>query len=294
MNTWRQPKPPEEEAQMAELDVSLLVADGAGDPVAVNDPDKVDWHKNAEELQTKLDDATAAAKTAATEAERNIRRQSSSLQGQINTEKARADSVHADWRDRFHAEKMSGMEEVDALRYETSLLTEDLKTSQAETATIRTQAEQARSASGYIRHFGAMGIQEDRLNTSGTLQELADSGYAAEREDRIAEGAKMTDMAKQVETLTTSLAALNKGEPDPNVIATEQGDLTPPRVAVVGATQVTGTRTMVEALEAAKQYFGGTVPSEEMLYRAVETKALPASVLPGLEGMPREADVATS
>ena len=189
---------------------------------------------------------------------------------------------------------MSGMEEVDALRYETTLLAEDLKTSQAETATIRTQAESARSASGYIRHFGAMGIQEDRLNTSGTLQELADSGYAAEREDRVAEGVKMTDMAKQVETLTTSLAALNKGEPDPNVLATEKGDLKPPAVAITGVTQTTGSRTMAEATEAAKQYFGGNVPTEEMLYRAVETKALPASVLPGLEGMPREAEEAKS
>ena len=287
-------KAPEEEAQMAELDKSLPVADGAGEPVVVNDPEKVDWEKKAKELQTSLDDAATAAKSAEAEAERNIRRQSSSLQGQINEEKARADSVHADWRDRFHAEKMSGMEEVDALRYETSLLSEDLKTSQAETATIRTQAESARSASGYIRHFGAMGIQEDRLNTSGTLQELADSGYAAEREDRVAEGVKMTDMAKQVETLTTSLAALTKGELDPNVLATEQGDLKPPAVAVTGVTQVTGSRTMAEATEAAKIYFGGNAPTEEMLYRAVETKQLPASVLPGLEGMPREAEEAKS
>ena len=287
-------KAPEEEAQMAELDKSLPVADGAVEPVVVNDPEKVDWEKKAQELQISLDDAATAAKSAEADAERNIRRQSSSLQGQINEEKARADSVHADWRDRFHAEKMSGMEEVDALRYETSLLTEDLKTSQAETATIRTQAESARSASGYIRHFGAMGIQEDRLNTSGSLQELADSGYAAEREDRVAEGVKMTDMAKQVETLTTSLAALNKGEPDPNVLATEKGDLKPPAVAVTGVTQVTGSRTMAEATEAAKIYFGGNAPTEEMLYRAVETKQLPASVLPGLEGMPREAEEAKS
>jgi len=45
---------------------------------------------------------------------------------------------------------------------------------------------------------------------------------------------------------------------------------------------------MLQAQESAKQYFGGQLPSEEQLYRAVETGMLPQSVLPGLEGMPKD------
>ena len=255
---------------------------------------EVDWKKNAEELQAKLDTATMEAKTAAADSDRNIRRQSSSLQAQINQANRRADDVETGWQDKYHQERMSGMEEVDALRYESTLLADELKASRTETAQIRESAEQARSAAGYIQHFSSLGINVDRLNTSGSLQDLADSGYAAEREDRTAEGVKMADYATQVDKLQETVAALQKGEPDPNKLATDQGDLKPPDVATPGVTQVTGTRTMVEALEAAKQYFGGNTPTEEMLYRAVETKQLPASVLPGLEGMPREDEVAKS
>ena len=98
----------------------------------------------------------------------------------------------------------------------------------------------------------------------------------------------MAEYATKVETLTASVAALKAGDPDPNAIAIAKGDIEPPQVVTATGVTQTGPKTELEAQEVAKIYFNGNVPTMEMLYRAVETKQLPSSVLPGLEGMPRE------
>ena len=265
----------------------LTDAAEASEEVVSESEDKVDWEAKATELSETLAKNKAASEKVAVNNERNLRRQSSSLQNQINTEKARATAVEGNWADRFHAEKMSGMEDAEAARYENTLLEEKLVAARAETSEVRHSAQEARSAAGYIQHFGSLGINPDRLNTSGSLQDLADSGYEAEREDQAGRLVELEDAqalaAKQQETIK----ALQAGDPDPNAIAESKGDITPPRVAVTTGETLSGTRTELQAREAAKQYFSGELPTMEQLYRAVETKQLPASVLPGLEGMPR-------
>ena len=133
-----------------------------------------------------------------------------------------------------------------------------------------------------------MGINTDRLNTSGSLQDLADSGYRAEREDNDARNVKLTEYEANAAKSAATIKALQAGDPDPNVIATAKGDLEPPNVASTSGKTLAGSRTELQAQEAAKQYFGGNLPTMEQLYRAVQLKQLPQSVLPGLEGMPEE------
>ena len=270
---------------MAEKD--LTAASGAAEEVVAGKPEeKVDWEVQAKELAEELATAKADSEKAAADNDRNLRRQSSSLQTQINAEKTRANTVEGNWADRFHAEKMSGMEDVEAAKYENTLLGEKLIESRKETAEVRQAAQEARSAAGYIQHFASLGIAADRLNTAGSLQDLADSGYEAEREDRSVRINELEDAQTLAKKQQETISALQAGDPDPNVIAKADGDLDPPRVASVTGETLPGTRTEMQAREAAKQHFNGELPSMEQLYRAVETKQLPASVLPGLEGMP--------
>ena len=269
---------------MADKDLSASVE---ADKVVDESEEKVDWEAKAQETANELAESKAALEKQTADSERNLRRQSSSLQTQINAEKAKASQAEGNWADRFHAEKMSGMEEVEAARYNNTLLEEKLAASQAETAQVRTTAQEARSAAGYIQHFQSLGINADRLNTAGSLQDLADSGYAAEREDSVARNTKLTEYEALAEKNAVTIKALQAGDPDPNALAEAKGDLKAERVASTSGKTLEGSRTELQAQESAKQYFGGNLPTMEQLYRAVEIGQLPASVLPGLEGMPR-------
>jgi hypothetical protein len=102
----------------------------------------------------------------------------------------------------------------------------------------------------------------------------------------------VTEYDARIAGIQSQLDAMAKGVApvvtDPNVIATRAGDLTPPNVATHTHGDQTTPMTELQALDNAAKYFNGIKPTLEQLYRAVETKQLPPTVLPGLEGMPKE------
>jgi hypothetical protein len=258
------------------------------EPVAEETTEEIDWQAKAEMAEKAAAEAQAALDLQQAEAERNTKRLQSSLQAQVNQEKQRARAEQEGWEDRFHKERMATMEETEALRYENALAKQKIEKANQERDQLRIAAQNAQSAASYVQHFTALGVSADRLNTRGNLQELADSGYAALEQQRSVERAELSEREAENERLRKELEAVRGPNADPNALATAQGDLQPPAVATHTPGANVGARTEEQALEAARQYFGGEKPTLEQLYSAVEHQRLPASVLPGLEGMPRD------
>lgn len=249
---------------------------------------ETNWEQKAQELEQKLVDAEKSLERREAEHQRNVQRLQSSLTQQVNRERAARTEAEETWEERYHREKAAGMEEEEALRYENLRLADKLEQTRGEMSQMRAAAEQAQSAASYIRHFTAQGVDASRLDTTGSLQALADSGYAALEDIRAEEKAKLQAQEKQLEEYRQRIEKFEELNPDPNQLAQSKGDLPPPLIAQPGTGSAQGPRTMLEAREAAKQYFGGNMPTEEQLFRAVETKQLPPQVLPGLETLPKE------
>ena len=254
--------------------------------VAEDPTEEIDWEKQAAENAAALADAESALERQTADAERNTRRLSSSMQSQVNFAKQQAQAEQEGWEDKFHRERMAGMEEAEALRYDNARMAEQVDVAKGQVEELRKAHAQAQAASSYMRHFRSLGVSEDQLNTSGSLQELSDSGYRAVEDLRAQEQRTLAEREDLIGKQEAELNAL-RGVTDPNAIPTS--DLNPPAVATHTPGSVSVPKTEEQALEAAKQWFGGETPTVDMLYRAVESGQLPATVLPGLEGMPKEA-----
>jgi len=259
-------------------------------PVGGEAADKVDWAAQAAELKSTLEATQTSLNAMKTENDRNLRRLQSTYQGQINSLSAQSEEEKARWEEAYHREKMAGMEEAEALRYDNSRLSKLVEEREFRMRAIQQQAADAQAAAGYLQQFTALGVPVTSLNTSGSLQDLADSGWNGLQAVRAQERKTITEYDGKLSAIQAQLDTLKKGSEslDPNAIAQRAGDLTPPNVATLTHGNPTVPRTELQALEAAAQYFGGVKPTLEQLYRAVETRQLPASVLPGLEGMPLE------
>ena len=259
-------------------------------PVGSETADKVDWASQAAELKRTLDATQTSLDAMKTENDRNLRRLQSTYQGKINSLSAQSDEDKQRWEEAYHREKMAGMEEAEALRYDNSRLSKLVEEREQRMRAIQQQAADAQAAAGYLQQFTALGVPVTRLNTGGSLQDLADSGWTGLQEVRAQERRTVSEYDGKLSAIQTQLDALKKGGEvlDPNQLARSAGDLNPPNVATLIHGNPTVPRTELQALEAAAQYFNGVKPTLEQLYRAVETRQLPASVLPGLEGMPLE------
>jgi len=180
---------------------------------------------------------------------------------------------------------MATMDEAEALRYETARLQDRLEKRDQELNQMRNAVNEAQSAAAWVSHFTNLGVPASQLNTRGSLQELSDSGYEALEAQRAQERERMAQMEKELETLRTSGPKEDK-TPSAEELGRQAGDLTPPNVATHTPGARIGARSIEQAREAARPYFGGDKPTEEQLYWAVEHGQLPPSVLPGLEGLP--------
>ena len=248
-----------------------------------------DLRKKAEELNLKLTEAQSTIDSLKTDSDRNLRRLQGTLQSQVNSLKAQSEEEKRRWEDAFHQEKMSGMEEKEALRYNNTLLEQRVQERETELARISQQAAEAGAAASYLQQFVALGVPMDKLNAQGTLQDLADSGWEGLRQVREQERSLTTQNDAKLAEFQKQLDLLKAGITDPNKLAELQGDKPAQRLANQTGGEARGAQlTELEAVKAAAQYFGGREPSLEELYRAVETKRLPVTVLPGLQGYTEE------
>jgi len=243
-----------------------------------------DWKEQAKDLKAQLDKTSASVETLKQESDRNIRRLQSSYTQTINSLNATTDADKARLEDQYHTQKMSGMEESEALRYNNSRLEEKLEQEMATTAQIRQQASDATAAASYVQQFANLGVPANALNTRGSLQDLADSGWGALAEIRAQERTNMTASTEQLATIQAQLDELkaNAPETDPNRLAEAKGDLSPPNVATHTPGDASNSKGIHEVAKSLEGFFG-YVPTEEDIYRAVETGRLAPSVLPGLD-----------
>ena len=260
-----------------------------GKPVADTTPGQVDWAGKAKELETQLTATQASIDALKSDSDRNVRRLQSTYQQQLNALRSQSEEEKGRWEEAYHSEKMAGMEGDEALRYENSRLAELVRDRETRLEQMQRQAAEAQAAAGYLQKFSILGVPVAKLNVAGSLQELEESGFQALQELRTQDNQRVTEMDGKLNTIQTQLDALRKGEAplDPNKLAETAGDLKPPKVATHTHGEIASTLTEAQALTNAEKYFGFK-PTLEQLYRAVETKQLPPTVLPGLEGMPRE------
>ena len=246
---------------------------------------KVDWAAKAKELTDQLTAAQSNLDSLKTESDRNVRRLQGTLQSQINSIKSQTAEEKQRWEDAYHKEKMAGMEEAEALRYEKTILSQRLQDREEFLAKVQQQTVDAQQAASYLQQFISLGVPVEKLNTRGSLQDLADSGWSGLQEARNLERSVASDYDKKLGDVQKQLDALKAGNADPNRLAEAAGDLPAQRIlGPTGADARTGGMTELEAVKAAAQYFGGREPTLEELYRAVERKLLPPSVLPGMQG----------
>lgn len=254
------------------------------DQVADKATDEVDWKEQAEQLKAQLDKTTSSVDSLKAESERNLRRLQSSYTQQINQLTAQTQAERERLEDEFHSERVKGMDEAEALRYENARMAEKLERAAQRQREMQQRAEMAGQAASYVQQFVNLGVPAASLNTTGSLQELADSGWKALADIRTQERSQASEYQEQLSTIQKQLDSLRAEEPDPKKIAESKGDKTPPKVASHTPGQP-GTRTMYDVQKSLESTFG-YIPSEEEVFRAVETGRLPASILPGLEGLP--------
>ena len=260
--------------------------DDASPDAAPGTPEEdTDWKAQAEELREKLEANVQSVEDLKAEGEKNIRRMQSSYTSTLNSLSSRSEEEKASLEDRFNADKLSTMEGEEKLRYENTILAEKLELEAGRRVTLQAKAADAAAAASYVQQFVNLGVPAKALNTNGNLQDLADSGWGALEDIRAQERTLSTDQAERLAAIEKQLAEA-KIETDPNALAESKGDLTPPTVATHTPGDVKGERSMLEVQKSLENYFG-YIPSEEEVYRAVETGQLAANVLPGLDALPK-------
>jgi hypothetical protein len=257
--------------------------DQANTDVIEETEEQVDLAKELAEAKKEVEDLTKAS-------DRNVRKLQGSYQQQVNTLKAEREQDGRESRETLDKQIMSGMEEGEALVYRNLRLEEEVEDSRKRLGQMQQAVAESQARSNYTQQFLRMSVDPKRLNNSGTLQELADSGWDAVEEMQVADQLVAEANTKELAELREEMVAIRAGlkTPTPQELAESKGDLIPPLVATHTPGDVVGPKSWTEAREAQKDFFG-FVPSEEELIRAVETKRLLPSVLPGLEtGPPRE------
>jgi hypothetical protein len=259
------------------------VPNDADPNAAIGDSENdTDWKAEAEILKASLEDTQKSVESLKAESERNIRRLQSSYTQTINSISSQSDEERQRLQDRYDQEKMAGMEEGEALRYENARLAERLEQEASRRAQIQQRASDAAAAASYVQQFVNLGVPGKALNTTGSLQDLADSGWAALASIRAQESAQASEYQTKLSDIEKQLVELKAAPTDPTKLAESKGDLSPPKVAShTPGSQATG-KNMYEVQKGLESFFG-YIPSEEEVYRAVETGRLNSSVLPGLD-----------
>ena len=273
---------PEQDSLASGAD-DLKKVDVAGEP-----EDTIDWQEKAEEFERDLAAASKSIDDLKVEQDRNIRRLQGTLTTQMNARDATSEADKKRWENAYHDEKMSGMEEAEALRYDNSRMTDELADAETVAQELKGQVAEAQAKTNYISHFTGLGVPLAELNTQGSLQELSDSGYAGLETIRTVEKDQLADTRAALEKQTAEIEAL-KNAADPNRLAELEGDKTPDRVATHTHGDAGGdARTWEDAMKQATLVTGRPVTEEEDVWRLVEQKILPSTIIPGLENPPTE------
>lgn len=206
--------------------------------------------------------------------ERNVAKLQSSLDRQIQETQRQAEQEKREWENRYHQEKMQGLDEVGQIQYQNEVLVNRLQ--QAEQAVYEAQEREinAKNKSSYLATFLEMGIDPQKINMGGTVQEMIDSGWQALNEERI-------EMQALIEELKAGRTPGQQAEPKP----AQNLDIEPPRVAtdVHGPSGPQGPRTMKDAIDEAENLIGWR-PTASQLFEMVNQGQLKPEILPGLEG----------
>lgn len=265
------------------------LASGA-DEVAGDPEGEINWQERAEKAEAGLEEVNQSVEGLKVEQDQNIRRLQSSLTAQGNAQASQSNDEKKRWENAYHEEKMSGMEAEEALRYDNARLAQELTDSQGQTTQAQRQVGEMNAKQNYINHFTTMGVPVAELNRGGTLQELSDSGYKGLEVLRASEATQLAETRLANEKMTAEIEKLKGGTgSDPNALAESQGDLKPTRVATLthGAAG-DNVRTWEDAMKEASNVTGRPVTDEEEVWRLVEQKILPSTVIPGLENPPTE------
>jgi DNA repair exonuclease SbcCD ATPase subunit len=256
--------------------------DPANTEATDNQEEQVDWRAQAEELKSKLESTDASLEALKKESDRNIRRMQSSYTQTINQLSARSEEERARLEEQYDAQKMSTMEEGEALRYKNARLAERLEQEAARRAELQERAQDATAKSSYIAQFANLGVPITVLNTNGSLQDLADSGWGALADIRAQERNATVQQAERIKEIEKLLEEARAPITDPGKLGESLGDQRPPNVATHTPGDVVGSKNMFEVQKSLESYFGH-VPTEEEVYRAVETGKLSPTVLPGVD-----------
>ena len=260
------------------------------DEVAGDPEGEINWQERAEKAESDLSEVNQSIEGLKTDQETNIRRLQSSLTAQGNAQASQSNEEKKRWENAYHEEKMSGMEAEEALRYDNARLAQELTDSKGQTVQAQRTVGDMTAKQNYINHFTALGVPIAELNRGGTVQELSDSGYTGLETLRAREQSQLTETRKANEEMTSEIEKLKSGiVSDPNALAESQGDLKATRVATMthGAAG-DNVRTWEDAMKEASNVTGRPVTDEEEVWRLVEQKILPSTVIPGLENPPTD------
>ena len=259
------------------------------DAVAGDTEGAIDWEKKAAEFESGVAEAQKSLADFKVEAETNIRRLSSSLQAQSNSRASESETEKKRWEDAYHQEKMSGMEDAEALRYDNARLIQALQDQEVETKQAQIVVGEVNAKQNYIHHFTTLGVPLTKLNTRGSLQELADSGYGGLEALRTSEKTTLEETRQANADQATEIERLRGLTTDPNALAESQGDLKSQRVATLTHGSAGETvRTWEDAMKEASNVTGRPVTEEEEVWRLVEQQILKPTIIPGLENPPTE------
>jgi hypothetical protein len=205
----------------------------------------------------------------------------------INQLSARSEEERARLEEQYDAQKMSTMEEGEALRYKNARLAERLEQEASRRAELQQRAADATAKSSYISQFANLGVPVTALNVNGSLQDLADSGWGALADIRAQEQSTAVQQAERIKQIEAMLEEAKAPITDPGKLGESLGDRRPPNVATHTPGDVAGEPSMFEVQKSLESYFGH-VPTEEEVYRAVETGRLSPTVLPGVDALQSE------
>jgi hypothetical protein len=188
-------------------------------------------------------------------------------------------TTDAEWRTRYnelqesyHQQVTKDMPEPEKVQYENQRLYLEYQQLQSDYARLQQEAEDSKSLGQAIQAFTNMGIDLKRLDLSGGLRSVMESGWAAAAQELAESRQRLAASTQAVEGQTES--AQGQGQ-------TQEPEVNPPNVYTASGGTPIG-KTWGDAIKTAENVLGESGLDEEAVFRAVEMGQLDPSILPGM------------
>jgi hypothetical protein len=210
----------------------------------------------------------------------DVKRLSSDMDRVRSTLQKDKSTTEAEWRTRYnelqesyHQQVTKDMPEPEKVQYESQRLYQDYQQLQSDYARLQQEAEDSKTVGQAIQAFTNMGIDLKKLDLSGGLRSIMDSGWKAAAQELAESRTKLAEFSQPANA---------EAEPAPGQGQTQETGVTPPNVyTATGGTAV--GKTWGDAIKAAENVLGQSGLDEEAVFRAVEMGQLDPTILPGME-----------